>query len=224
MLNEEERWALVQHEWKALAPKGQINKDFTSTWIMQSNYELPWSYPQLMGTTLSPHRALAINLIGPVTLRLSGPKEINTLTLHTVADAPDEAIVTPVSLTQDEPIGLTMEERGYKLDISHEGPITLHLNNTQKGDIGPVIFSVDTPRSSQFFGWTLGAMLQDLMPNSALRDRETAIVGPEWWYAEYYETGSLPIQILPPMTDQQSELVVDIRAHLESFNQNDRIF
>ena len=218
MLNKEEQWALVQHEWKALAPKGQINKDFTSTWIMQSNYELPWSYPQLMGTTLSHQRALALNLVGPVTLRLSGPKEIQNLTLYTVADAADEAVVTPVTVEKDEPIGLNMEESGYKLQIEHNGPVSLHLKNTQKGDIGPVIFSVDSPKSEQFFGWTLGAMLQDLMPNSTLRERDTAIIGPEWWYAEYYETGSLPIQITPPMTDQNAELIVDIRAHLSSFD------
>ena len=150
MLNEEEKWSLVQHEWKALAPKGQINRNFTSAWIMQSDYELPWSYPQLMGTTLTHNRALALNLVGPVTLRLSGPKEIGALELYTIADAPDEAIVSQVSLDTDQPIGLSMEERGFKLDITHEGPISLHLKNTQIGDVGPIIFSVDEPQPEQF--------------------------------------------------------------------------
>lgn len=217
MLNNDERWALVKHEWKALSPKGRIGKDFQSSWIMQSDYELPWAYPQLMGTTLESNRAMALNLVGPVTVRVSGPKDIKKLHGYTITDAPDAAIREEVEWVPDTKVGLNQEEGAYSVKITREGPVSLHITNKRLSPVGPIILSVDDPSPSQFLGWTLGAMLRDLVPNSHLAKRNTAIVAPEWWYTEFYETREEPIIISPPKSKTQAEIIVDVRARLESY-------
>lgn len=203
LLSDLERNLLAGTSWKGLSPRGRRGEDYQSSWLASTDYQLTVDQARTTRLQLAPGRKLALNLVGPVTVRLSGEDGVTALTAGVIrADAPlaeadpfGEAasplppVLETVKPRPGTPLGLAGESTALFLEIPFQGPLSLHLANPSQRTVGPFYLSVDDPDPSRFLGWTAVARLSDLLPDLAVRTRDPALVAPEWRTLHTWRTG-----------------------------------
>ncbi|MBW1880237.1 MAG: hypothetical protein JRJ84_17895 [Deltaproteobacteria bacterium] len=226
LLDRGEQNALTRTVWRSLRVGSGSDEEVHARWIMRSDLRLTPEEQALAGTTIPPGRAVALNLVGPVSVRVSGGSEVLDLEHEVVSAEPGEVRATP-----DDPVAVGTDVAAIRYHLP-PGPTSLHLRNHTERPIGPFLFAVDHARPDQLFGKTAGARLEDLAPAGTGLQSEVVLVGPEWnnltgyrvggeneaplVYSGYWPAGGDVIQMLvrPVLdgADDRAPRVVDVHA------------
>jgi hypothetical protein len=183
LLDQGERNALTRTVWRSLRVGSGSDEEVHARWILRSELRLTPEEQALTGTSLPPGRRVALNLVGPVSVRVSGGPEVVELAHSVVATQPGEVRATP-----DEPVEAGTDVAAIRYHLP-PGPVSLQLANETQMPIGPFLFAVDDARPDQLYGGTAGARLEDLAPAGTGLRSEVVLVGPEWNNLTGYRVG-----------------------------------
>lgn len=213
LLHRGERAALSDTVWRTLRPSRAESEHIQPRWLMRSDFRLSLDEQRLGGATLPPGRKVALNLVGPVEVRVSGDPSAAALEASLITALEGDLEVRP-----GRPLGLQGETfaRRYLLPA---GPVSLVLSNPTDEAIGPFLYSVDGAHPEQLFGYTEGAHLADLAPPTAPEPPQAVLIAPEWNRLDAFAVGP----DLPPLAWEGSwpaegdVLRLLVRAHLDDF-------
>ncbi|MBN1334359.1 MAG: hypothetical protein JXB39_00200 [Deltaproteobacteria bacterium] len=173
-----ERRSVAGTAWHVLRPAGGKGTGHLSRWITSADLTLSSVQQQTAGIVLAPGRSVALDLVGPLAVRISGGEDVSSLDHHLVWENHPDA--WRASCSPDTPLGLPGETRAVRYDLLLDGPVSLHLHNRTGRPVGPILASLDHPDPEAIAGWSVGALLEEVDP--ARRGEEGTLLGPEWRY------------------------------------------
>ncbi len=195
MLDLGERRGVAATSWRFLHPTGRTGAGRMARWIVGSDLTLSALHQRAAGFDLPAGRSVALDLVGPVSVRISGGDDVAFLRHHVVwGDRPDP---DRAALSPGVPLGIPGESRAVRYTLALEGPVSLHLHNPTGRDLGPILASIDRPDPQALAGWSVGALLEDLEPTG--RGGDTTLLGPVWrvlggWHASRERRVVFPVE------------------------------
>ena len=183
---------------------------------------------------LQPRRSVALNLRGPVSIRISGNAEIQKLNVSVVADVADAADGEQGPFFQESvttPLGFAGETTARELRIDSAAPFSLQITNPSPSEIW-FYASVDDASESHLFGRTVGVPLTHVLLPKENAERSgpsgrkgpdeldlpaTVLLIPETLSFTAYRIGPnlpLPVIIGTPGFGPDDTLLIDVRALL----------
>ncbi|MCO4769149.1 MAG: hypothetical protein KDA24_03910 [Deltaproteobacteria bacterium] len=189
---------------------------------------LTWREQPAGELDLEDGRSMAVNLIGPVQLRVSGGPGIRALDATVISAAAGDGQNSRIAAgpqggsqtlrgTPAQPLGFYGESDAVVFTVEHEGPFALHLHNHSGGDVRPLFLSVDQASSDRWYGWTTGLRLGDRHPGGA-GGPATTLVAPEYRYISAVRIGGRwprPLRV-PVHADGEGLVVLEVRPLLDA--------
>lgn len=207
-----ERTAISRNAWRTLKP---AEPDSVTAWLQFTDFQIIFHHQLLGGYTLEPHRKLAINFDGAVDLDVAGPPGTGQLLWSTVADhAPGTEPVT-VTAKKADPLPLYGLTEARRFHFPGGAPVSLTLFNDSDHPVGPIVLTLPNADPADFFGWTVGALADDLLPRDAPVLPDGIFVAPEWRFHRIYRTWENATPIEVEATQDPTELIaLEVRAIL----------
>lgn len=166
---------------------------------------------------LEPGRAMSVNMVGPVSFRLSGDSDLARLSLRRITDVPEDEDQPPLALVQDRPLGLLGEVQAFAGVIEEPHPFSLHIRNDARE---PVYFylSIDEPDMLQLFEYTPAVRHSLLLPENQEPTAEDAVlIGPELHEQIHWliDEEAVPVDVDVHWFDERDAVGVTVRPLLE---------
>jgi hypothetical protein len=207
-----ERSAIARNAWRTLKP---AEADSRTAWLQFTDFQIIFHHQLLSGYVIEPHRKLAINFDGPVGLDVAGPPGTNGLVWSTVADHPSGEDPATVTVRRVEPLPLYGLTEARRFQFPGGTAVSLTLFNDSDRPVGPIVMTLPTAQPSDFFGWTIGAVADDLLPREAPVLPDGIFVAPEWRFHRIYRTWANAVPIEVEATQDPTEMVaLEIRSIL----------
>lgn len=207
-----ERSAIARSAWRTLKP---AEADARTAWLQFTDFQVIFHHQLLGGYVLEPHRKLAINFDGPVALDVAGPPGTNGLAWSTVADHPSGEEPATVTVGRVDPLPLYGVTEARRFQFPGGTAVSLTLFNDSDRPVGPIVMTLPQADPGDFFGWTVGAIADDLLPRDAPVLPDGIFVAPEWRFHRIYRTWDNAVPIEIETTQDPAEMVaLEVRSVL----------
>lgn len=174
LLDRGERRALARTMWRTLAPDAATRKAIEPRWVMHSDLRLSEIQQRLAWQVLDAKRSVALDLVGPTDVRLSGQPEIADLHVSWVS-----AGEAPLTEHAGPPVHFGGASRARVFHVPH-GPGSLVFRNPTDRPIGPFWWTLDEIGPETLYGKTEAARISDMPPPGIWTGEDAILVGPEW--------------------------------------------
>lgn len=182
MATESERTRAAARWWTKLAPRGRDGRDYERRWLARVD-ELPsLAEHQASALVLPARRSVALNLVGPVHLRLAGRAGLEAIEVAVVTE---DGSTVRLPARPTEPRGVPGADRALALDVVADGAVSVRLTNPGTDAVGPFVALVHDVDPERFFGWTIGVPAAQL----GLPDDDWAFAAPEYRLVRMYRAG-----------------------------------
>lgn len=177
MVSLAERRLLTPTTWVSLRPA----EDTSPRWLAPGSRSLTVEAQQTSGRILEPGRSLAINLVAPAQVVISGPDPLDALSLRQIGLSAED---TPISLP-DLPLGVG-DRHATRVVLDGIGPSSLVVHNPTDSPLGPLWFRLDPPQLDALWGYTAAATLGEVRVDEV---GDALLIAPEWRYPASWEVG-----------------------------------
>lgn len=212
LLEPAERRQLLDENWRSLPFAATENKGRLQR-LRRHVPELAPREEAAAGTVLTPGQSVAINVVGPTRLRVSGGPGVNALLVETLADVPAEEQDLDPAREPAQPVPLPGMTHGYDLSIPHAAATTITFTNPTGRNVGPLVFTLPTDDPARLYAWTPAVRPGDL-PGG--RERDYVYVGPERVAIPGVRIGShVPMPLVVEVPLGAPVLRFDVRPELD---------
>ncbi|MBW2733671.1 MAG: hypothetical protein JRH20_14885 [Deltaproteobacteria bacterium] len=169
-----ERPYLLAGRWTRLEIRGRVARELKAHRVKLREVRVGWQARHVSRLYLDAGQSMAVNLRGPIKVRLSGDEMITKLGVDVVADLP---LGTKPRLREEQakPVGFAMEKQARWIILEDAAALTLQLHNHHPSRRARFFLSVDRLKPSQLFANTPVLWFSDLVSNTT---RATALIGP----------------------------------------------
>lgn len=190
LLDETERSRILTTFWRSLeAVRAGDGRDAIARRATLTGVSLDPAEREVRDLAIAPRRSVAVNLRGPVVVRLSGGDGIAQLTASLIADsAPGEP---PAGIVEapSQPLGFFGETKARELRIATGTVFSLVIGNPGTETV-PLFLSIDHPKPVSLFGGTVAVPLSRAAPAGPLAGRNAILLAPEVRRFEIWRIGS----------------------------------
>lgn len=210
-----ERSLVAATRRRSLIPRGGSDSDLARRRVVPAEVAISWAEQSAVQLRLEPDRSLAVNLVGPVQVRLSGGRGASSLEVWVVSDREEGAPQAEIIERPAWPLGFHGEEEARLFEVPQDAAFSLRVRNDGQETVEPLLLSVDDPHPDRLWAWSVGVPLADRAPPGGAGTAETVLVAPEIRYLPRVRVGAewpLPLQV--GMYGVQTLAVIEARPVL----------